>query len=745
MLANLCLLLVSCLVSISLCEVSLRLFYPKYRHLAEAQFSRDATRIWARRANNRDWSSHPDTSVPHAYHHNNHALRQHRDFSETDLAFATNIGVFGDSFVENVGMDAPYSFTEPLDYLLNQGRKRFNVLNFGVAGYGTDQSFLHYEHFPYAEKLDYVFYVYYGDDLNDIYYSGLFSLDDTGHLARREALPSQWALFMNRFHIPYLILDVAGRLSTSIEERAVNKKLKRERSLRTRKNPRLLSETEKNSTAIFQQLIRRWKSLVERHGNTFYVVPLPDRPLDPLVSAFLREEGVNVVNLYDCFGHRDPAHLRGAWAESPYRFRNDAHWNEAGNQLAAVCLYRVLEEEVGLPTRSEDGLRTALHSYYSAFKGWRPTHIRGGVSPQTVAGIREKYQAFDGADLFEATWRAMRAAPDKRIIKSDFDVYLDRNRLVYLNEECSPAHIQASFFLHLIPVDEQDLPKNPNRVLSNFERLRPRGIKLSEERCLAVRNLPRYPLRSIRTGQYVPGGGRLWAREYSMEQKMSGEAVMEPIAREKRIISSSYDVYLDGKNIVYFKEECRPADREATFFLQVTPVDPDVIPQGFDSVHFNRCTTEHRLPMYDIRHIRTGQYVTDRGQLWKGEFAMEPASVNEGTAKRALAGKRIIQSDFDVYLKEGRLIYRKEHCGPADTSAMFFLHVVPVDRNDLSPQRAQHGFANLDFPHRSGFRLDEFGCRISHRLPAYAIRHIRTGQYLPGEEGRLWEGAFSFD
>ena len=42
---NLCLLLVSCAVGLALCEVSLRLFYPKYRHLADPQFRRDAERI----------------------------------------------------------------------------------------------------------------------------------------------------------------------------------------------------------------------------------------------------------------------------------------------------------------------------------------------------------------------------------------------------------------------------------------------------------------------------------------------------------------------------------------------------------------------------------------------------------------------------------------------------------------------------------------------------------------------------
>ena len=283
-----------------------------------------------------------------------------------------------------------------------------------------------------------------------------------------------------------------------------------------------------------------------------------------------------------------------------------------------------------------------------------------------------------------------------------------------------------------------------------FSFLEGQGAKLDGNRCILVRYLPPFSIRSIRTGQYVPGEGRLWAREYSLDQKKSWEAVMELMPSEKRIIRSTYDVYLEGKTLVYVKERCRPADREATFFVQVTPVNarvlaPDLRPQGFDTVYFNRCTREIELSLYAIRHIRTGQFMENKGWLWDEEFLMEPTHVNQGATKRRLASKRIIQSGYDVYLRDGRLIYRKERCGATDTSARFFLHVTPVDKNHLDPDRDEYGFNNLDFPWKSGFRLDEFGCWISHRLPAYAVRHIRTGQYFPGEEGRLWEGEYSFD
>ena len=394
---NLTLLLVSGLASLSLCELSLRLFYPKYQPLAEAQLSRDAMRIWARTRNSRGMAIHPDTHSSHFLHHNNLALRQHRNFSEADLAAATNIGFFGDSYVENTGMAVQYSFTEPLDYLLNHGRTRFNVLNFGVNGYGPSQSFLHYENFRYAEKLDHVFFVYFINDLDNIHETGLFHLDDAGRLVRHKAISSSWWITLaSRLHFSYLILDTRGQLSSYLEESAVNRNL--ERSWRERISGGQ-SKSYEHSFAIFQQLMRHWRHRVENNGGSFYVV-LPAKHLFyPQISSFLREEDFETVSLYHCFGNRDETFFQLHWEESPYRFRNDGHWNEAGNQLAAICLYRFLEQKIEIPLLSEDALSEVLHRYYTALGGWNPMNMERGrvaIFPKTVAAIREKYQALEG-------------------------------------------------------------------------------------------------------------------------------------------------------------------------------------------------------------------------------------------------------------------------------------------------------------------------------------------------------------
>ena len=45
------------------------------------------------------------------------------------------------------------------------------------------------------------------------------------------------------------------------------------------------------------------------------------------------------------------------------------------------------------------------------------------------------------------------------IIRSRYDVYHIENALIYVNERCDSIYdLQAQFFLHVIPVDERDLP-----------------------------------------------------------------------------------------------------------------------------------------------------------------------------------------------------------------------------------------------------------------------------------------------
>ncbi len=503
---------------------------------------------------------------------------------------------------------------------MNQTGRRFNVLNFGVEGYGPGQSLLHYEHFRYAENLAHVFYVYCEEnDLRDIVYTGLFHLDEAGRLVQHEALRSSWWVTrMGRLHLPYLILDASGRLSSYVEERARHDKRMRERLEEDRnQNSELFWKRTAKRRAIFRGLMRRWKQLVEHNGGTFHVVLLPehDPAASPHVPAILREEDIATISLYDCFGASDAEHYRTPWSHSPYRFKTDAHWNEAGNRLAAQCLYRVLEADMGLPAVSEETLRATLYRYYAAFEGWLLVHPdeAGKEAPRPslsspTAGIREKYQALD--------------IPTFRVSLSD-------GFLVYHKEGCRSADLSARFFLHVTPVNAADLPED--RARSGFDKrdFRASSFQGGKNPCTVKIRLPDYAIRHIHTGQFVRGVENGVIRT----EKLWKANIVPPAFR-----APAFRVSLSDGFLVYHKEGCRPADLSARFFVHVTPVNKADLPEGrarfgFDNRDFrassyqgdeNPCTVRTRLPDYVFRYIRTGQFVnveengvTSSVTLWK--------------------------------------------------------------------------------------------------------------------------------
>ena len=102
-----------------------------------------------------------------------------------------------------------------------------------------------------------------------------------------------------------------------------------------------------------------------------------------------------------------------------------------------------------------------------------------------------------------------------------------------------------------------------------------------------------------------------------------------------------------------------------------------------------------------------------------------------------------IRSDWDVYLIENSLIYvKKDPCSPQDAEPTFFLHLDPVDMNDLPEYRQQNGFDNLDFNFDERAAIFDGKCLAEVPLPDYAIAAVRTGQYVRVDGGfnHLWKG-----
>lgn len=117
-------------------------------------------------------------------------------------------------------------------------------------------------------------------------------------------------------------------------------------------------------------------------------------------------------------------------------------------------------------------------------------------------------------------WNALKhiqISGSEPIIRSNFDVYLDENRLTYTKSPCADIDLDSKFFLHIAPADLNDLPdKREQFGFDNLDfTLAEHGVT-TEDECVAVIELPSYHILEIRTGQFTDTG-LIWNGRFAVE------------------------------------------------------------------------------------------------------------------------------------------------------------------------------------------------------------------------------------
>ncbi len=394
-----------------------------------------------------------------------------------------------------------------------------------------------------------------------------------------------------------------------------------------------------------------------------------------------------------------------------------------------------------------------------------PKEARQPVRLETVSAINEVYQ-----------W----LGDSPRMIRSTYDVYLNGDQLIYINKQCDQEATTRPFFVHVIPVEEADMPIGHRQFGVEIRDFRSEGfIRKLGDACLAIHHLPAYAIARIRTGQYVPDGPPLWAGEIRLDLDPAWLAEVlthtEPVLR-----TGAVTVYHHANRLLYTSTTCSPDALAAPVFVHVIPVNPAALPAshrqaGFHNLDFHfqtrqlslaasfpdrsplspgHCAALIDLPAYAIARIRTGQYVPDGPPLWAGEIRLDldPAWLAEVLTHT----EPVLRTGaVTVYHHANRLLYTSTTCSPDALAAPVFVHVIPVNPAALPASQRQAGFHNLDFhfqtrqlslaasfPDRSP--LSPGHCAALIDLPAYAIARIRTGQYVP-DGPPLWAGEIRLD
>ena len=229
---------------------------------------------------------------------------------------------------------------------------------------------------------------------------------------------------------------------------------------------------------------------------------------------------------------------------------------------------------------------------------------------------------------------------------SEFVIYAGEDALIYVKEPCESVAVESSartkFFLHIFPEDAADLTRvgkphgfnNADFVFGDY------GVDWGG-RCVAIAPLPAYGIERVRTGETTVWLRQVrWSAELNPNRDRYRAAYRAVIAGEygEAAAQSDFAVYRAGDALVYVKEPCVAADAEAKFMLHIYPADGADLPAGRAEVGFanadfrfvergalfeGKCVAVAPLPDYAIERIRTGQFVSGAGELWRAEFAGE--------------------------------------------------------------------------------------------------------------------------
>ena len=197
-----------------------------------------------------------------------------------------------------------------------------------------------------------------------------------------------------------------------------------------------------------------------------------------------------------------------------------------------------------------------------------------------------------------------------------------------------------------------------------------------------------------------------------------GKTVFAPQYPDKWMFSGAYRAthyYLTGSVILFIPESDRRALADLVITRERKPGAALLTPDNRQMFLYDRAA-------YDAQRL---------------------AELRESAADDMRVGIAA-RENFDLYLRDGRLIYAKEDCGSDDAARRFFLHITPRNVADLPAERRLAGFDNMDFWFWEYGASSDGECLAIAPLPEYEIDSIRTGQFVVGE-GSVWSAIVSVD
>jgi len=338
---NLLLILFSIFFSLILIEFYL-IFSNSYTHLVKNNLIPSNT-IWTNQENSQITYSHPDLNYPVKSNYGKSGVKANFLIDKNFLYE----GFFGDSVTDNRRIEYDYNFTSFYNEILGKNL----ALNFGVDGFGLDQSFIRYLNVKNDFHLSKIFYVFHYNDLANILQTKLFELKNKDELVQvRHQLNFKNKFFrlISKLRLTYFVMSsyqkIIGKNSDIyyLKDRFIEEFVSEEKKFYNLWKPRLFaieadsvnrdlfSSSPSNQTVeakkIFNSILNLWIKEAKSQGSEFYIVVLPEEVHRNSFKKLINNEDTYKI-----------IYLKERFPNLKYNL-SEGHWNEVGNLSGALDL-----------------------------------------------------------------------------------------------------------------------------------------------------------------------------------------------------------------------------------------------------------------------------------------------------------------------------------------------------------------------------------------------------------------------
>jgi hypothetical protein len=265
---------------------------------------------------------------------NSVGLRGQREYTVNKPSGIHRIALLGDSFVYGAGVNdnevIGYVLEDELNKLSPPGGMRYQVLNFGVSGFGQAEELVAYQARARNYQPDDVIMFYFDNDIGNNAVSELFELDEQGGLMRtgKEFLPGvsvRETLYKISFTRWLFTHSQAWNLIRNRLSGVVQQSLLRKQGLEK------YDDTSARAVELTRALFSRFVREIKNDGARPMIFVIPGKSMDsnyPLTADAFKKDNVIFLDGRNYLSPQD-------------YYQRDSHWTAEGHRKAAAAIARL--------------------------------------------------------------------------------------------------------------------------------------------------------------------------------------------------------------------------------------------------------------------------------------------------------------------------------------------------------------------------------------------------------------------